>query len=196
MIPEIVAIGDSLTQLGSSLEFTGWVLRLQQDQQRKRMVTNHGYSGYTTKWIKRILPKILQNTRNPVLYTVFLGANDACLTGTQTVSVDDYYQNLKEIIATLCDVPVILITPPPVVDGPCRINENTIKYRNTCIRIAQELTIPLVDTWNFITEECLCDGLHFNELGNRKFYDAIVAKINELLKPTEFYFMDWKLIKE
>jgi lysophospholipase L1-like esterase len=196
---EIVLIGDSITQFGSSLDYTGWVLLLTQKQLRKRQVLNHGYSGYNTAWIKQILPQILHSSQRPKLYTLFLGANDACLYGTQKIELKDYKQNLIDIITMLGSVPVILITPPKVCRplDDIRTSENTNRYRQECMVVGSIFkNCTVVDTWDFIDESCLCDGLHFNELGNLRLFERVETVIDHILGVGSYFFSDWKDISK
>lgn len=68
--------------------------------------------SYSPAWLKK--------TRS-ALQTVFLGANDACLSGSpseQYVPLEKYISNLEEILSHPMvkeqDPRLILITPPPV----------------------------------------------------------------------------------
>lgn len=192
---EIVLIGDSITQFGSSVEYTGWVLLLTQKQLRKRQVLNRGYSGYNTGWIKQFLPQILQTVHRPKLFTIFLGANDACRFGVQKIELKDYRQNLIDIIGMLGSVPIILITPPKVCrpDDDIRVSEHTNLYRKECKNVGALFeNCTVLDTWEFIDESCLCDGLHFNAAGNAALFAHLDPLIDEILGEGSYFFPDWK----
>jgi len=130
--------------------------------------------------------------KQPILMTIFLGANDASLpdgeSKGQYVPLEEYEQNLREMIQELkqgfplCEY--ILITPPPVdnkrISITSRTNDNTGKYAKTCIKLANELHIPSIDFWTSMQdkkEELLVDGLHFNTKGNLAAHKLILQSI-------------------
>jgi len=100
-------------------------------------VLNRGFSGYNTRWSLLALKQLLAkgdavgynvSDGSPALYTLFLGANDAALQGTQTIEqhvpLDEYRRNLQAIVEALkvnaaqekgtSPPAMILITPPPL----------------------------------------------------------------------------------
>uniref|UniRef100_A0A8D2HL79 Isoamyl acetate-hydrolyzing esterase 1 homolog n=1 Tax=Urocitellus parryii TaxID=9999 RepID=A0A8D2HL79_UROPR len=85
------------------------------------------HSGYNTRWAKIILPRLIRkgnNLDNPVVVTIFFGANDSALKDEnpkQHIPLEEYVANLKSMVQYLksVDVPehrVILITPPPLCE--------------------------------------------------------------------------------
>jgi lysophospholipase L1-like esterase len=91
-------------------------------------VLNRGFSGYTTRSNKLILPRLLQNDNHPkgsiVAATILLGSNDsedACVADSRNVPVVKYRENLKNICRQFKDVGVsfdrqVLITPPAMIE--------------------------------------------------------------------------------
>lgn len=79
--PNFILIGDSITQ--KSFSVGGWGAAFSNTYQRKVDVLNRGYSGYNSRWLIKIIDKVLPNDLNKsiLLATVFLGANDAALEG-------------------------------------------------------------------------------------------------------------------
>ena len=136
--PRFILFGDSITQ--QSFRVGGWGARLANTYERTADLINRGYSGYNTRWIMRLLPRIFPaGGEAPSLVTVCLGANDAVrpppipgtpltddsgrpLAGRQHVPLEEYRANLVEIVACArrCGgggARVLLITPPPVDEG-------------------------------------------------------------------------------
>lgn len=78
--PYWVILGDSLTQ--RAFEPSGWGAAVANQYARSIDVLNRGYGGYNSRWVLRILPRILPDTlaqEPPQLLTLWLGANDAVL---------------------------------------------------------------------------------------------------------------------
>ncbi len=86
---------------------------------------NRGFSGYTTRISKHIISDILAEASYPQrsLYAavVLLGTNDSVLKDVddRAVPVDEYKENLKEIISEIekQGVPrerILLVSPPPI----------------------------------------------------------------------------------
>ena len=113
MRPSIILLGDSLAQFAFGRDGeVGWAGLLAQAYQRRADCFNRGFQGYTSKdIITHVFPDIFQpesaeddNFEDvPVLFwTIILGANDAALAaGRQRVPLDDFAQNLDEIISTI-----------------------------------------------------------------------------------------------
>ena len=126
--PKFILFGDSITQ--QSFRLGGWGARLANTYERSADVINRGYSGYNTRWIMRLLPRVFPASGEaPSLVTVLLGANDAArpppIPGCPLT--DDagrpfagrQHVPLEEIVACArrCGgggARVLLITPPPV----------------------------------------------------------------------------------
>jgi isoamyl acetate esterase len=187
-VAKILLLGDSLTQLA----FEGWGAQLANVYQRRADVVNRGCSGYTTAFYSR-LP--LPNLSNVCLVTIFFGANDASLEAENPhhyVSVQDYSQNLKDLIAKVNEAynspRILLITPPPLdheqrlvfqkqrygdlATGVLeRTTENTKLYAEACAAVAAETKLPCLDLFEAMMAvpdygRFLCDGLHFSGAGH------------------------------
>ena len=65
--------------------------------------------------------KTIHDPSKTLFVTIFLGANDSAKFGAQFVPVEEYLANVNAIIQTIHavdeNIPVILITPPPVSDN-------------------------------------------------------------------------------
>lgn len=101
------------------------------------------------------------------------GTNDAALDNERTVSLEDYINNLDQIVSALVasDSPqytpharLILITPHPVVEGmrakdtPVKLDrEHTRKYKDACLVVGKEWAIKsdkvqTLDLWKLLVE--------------------------------------------
>ena len=143
--PSIVLFGDSLTQQGFGTHGTiGWASLLASDYARRADVLNRGYSGYNTKMALQVWPSIRtvfgrsSDASSSVLFTtVFFGANDAVVPGTQQhVPLNEYRDNIETIVDNMQSAwtqqqqqqakdddresrithqkVIFLVTPPPV----------------------------------------------------------------------------------
>ena len=90
--PNILFLGDSLTQFGYSVEGS-WVSILSDVLQAKCDVINRGLSGYNTKTYRYFLPDIVTPdiVKRNVATFVLLGANDSVMPiMDQHVCLEDY----------------------------------------------------------------------------------------------------------
>eukprot|EP00899_Mesostigma_viride_P008208 jgi/Mesvir1/17389/Mv08688-RA.1 len=174
--PRIVLFGDSITQF--SFRPSGWGNLLSEYYERKADVVCRGYSGYNTRWAKHMLPKLFPPYKGsppaqPLIATVFFGANDAAMPDGDSarahVPLAEYKDNLRHIVADIKasgdgSTLVILIAPPPVdvvarrkyalqlygdkASGlPDRTNPVTGTYADACREVAAQLGCPVVDLW-------------------------------------------------
>lgn len=202
-VAKILLLGDSLTQLA----FEGWGSILANVYQRRADVVNRGCSGYNTEFYSRLPLPDLPNS-NVCLVTIFFGANDASLESENPhhyVSVPDYSQNLKALIARVqskYNSPrILLITPPPLdheqrfayqikrfgdkATGVLeRTTENTQLYAQACNTVAAETNLPCLDMFAAMSAvpdygRFLCDGLHFSAAGHDFVAACILRAIQE-----------------
>ncbi|KAK3035337.1 hypothetical protein RJ639_034045 [Escallonia herrerae] len=177
MRPQIVLFGDSITE--QSFRAGGWGASLADTYSRKADVVNRGYGGYNTRWALFLLHHLfpLSSATPPVVATIFLGANDAALSGRtserQHVPTEEYKENLRRIVRHLKECSptmlLVLITPPPVdevgrkeyarslygdkaMEMPERTNQVTGVYAKQCIELAKELDLPSIDLWSKMQE--------------------------------------------
>ena len=83
-------------------------------------------SSFSSTWLKPDFESIIQRAKEPyapptLLFTIFLGANDACLPPAGAhVPLERYEENLREFVETILteeamtDTKIVLITPPPI----------------------------------------------------------------------------------
>eukprot|EP01018_Ginkgo_biloba_P009752 Gb_07780 [translate_table: standard] len=208
MRPQFVLFGDSITR--QSFQLGGWGAALADRYCRKADVVLRGYDGYNTRWALFLLVKIFPpSCKPPLVVTVFFGANDAALPGRNRellhVPLTEYKENLQHIIAHLkkCSdsMLIVLITPPPIdengrrlyaratygenaVELPERTNEVTGAYAKTCVAVANESGVPVIDIWSGMQEtlgwqeKYLSDGLHLTPAGNAVVFEEVLKILN------------------
>ncbi|KAI9598453.1 SGNH hydrolase-type esterase domain-containing protein, partial [Syncephalis fuscata] len=144
------------------------------------------------------------------LLIICLGANDAAIPPSgQHVPLTRYRENLKMLV-DLVQSPmsryyspktrVMLVSPPPLdeakwakqcnSDGKMldRKATTTQKYAETCVKLANELNVPVLDLHTMLLEKAaegssgtlgdyLIDGLHLGPLGNRVLFEGVVGVI-------------------
>lgn len=204
MRPIIAVFGDSLTQFGWGVNGqVGWVSLLASAYSRRADVVNRGFSGYNTRHVLEVLPRIFgeDNTdgKDPVLFcTVFLGANDAALPGEpQHVPLDEYRLNLGKIVTYIQarGIPLILLTPPPVDEArwmaewdtsmPDRRNDVSKKYGAVCREVAAAHDCDVLDVFEALGgngceySEHLSDGLHLSGSGNTLLYETLMQLVQD-----------------
>lgn len=202
----ILLLGDSLTQLG----WDGWVGTIANVYQRRADVINRGFGGYNTKWF--LLQSSAQESdiwsfSQVGLIVIFFGANDASdpiLNPRHHVPIPDYQENLRTIRRHCqehygSDVPIIFITPPPVVHSQRltyqiqRYGDNATgklernmalseQYASAAEEMATEVGVPCLNLWKAMQKDdgwkdFFTDGLHFSKTGNDFVAQALLKTI-------------------
>lgn len=206
---KILLLGDSLTQLA----WNGWASKLAHVYQRRADVVNRGMAGYNTAWFLRYAKQHEDDVfiDNVKLCVIFFGANDASdpeLNPRHHVPVPEYQQNLKSLIAKCRskygqDVPIIVITPPPVqheqriafqkqrygdkATGKLERNLHLSEaYASAAEQVANESNTLCINLWRDMQTDpqwdCFFyDGLHFSDDGNDFVGSAILDTIYDKL---------------
>ncbi|KAI8873524.1 SGNH hydrolase, partial [Ramicandelaber brevisporus] len=142
-----ILLGDSITQMGFSVEHGGWVAALSDYYQRRLNVLNRGSNGHTTRQARITTPQYLPAAGSPEaaktkLVTIFYGTNDATTEDCpQHVPETEYRQNMYTIIRLVHervpDAKIIVITPGPIVEtmleASTRKDANAKRY-GACIK--------------------------------------------------------------
>ncbi|KAJ4352329.1 uncharacterized protein N0V89_007677 [Didymosphaeria variabile] len=138
-LPQLVLFGDSLTEwsFDSSTQGFGWYLS--DWYKGKAEIVNEGYAGYTSEHVKaeftRLIKKLTIVEAPPtLLFTIFLGANDACFVGeTEYVPLPQFSDNIRSFVEEilnqdkLSSAKIVLITPPPInVPEPLPIDDESL----------------------------------------------------------------------
>ncbi|KAL6717055.1 hypothetical protein ACLMJK_004969 [Lecanora helva] len=126
--------------------------------------------GYNTSQALLALPGFMPRPEQAQLrfFTVFFGANDACLPGSssnQHVPLERFKQNLRDIVkhpsVIAQDPRIILVSPPPVneyrleetdllegLTDPRRTAEHTKQYADATREVGAELGLHVLDIWS------------------------------------------------
>ena len=213
---QILAFGDSLTQLGSDTATAGWVAQAQNLCSGKVDILNRGFSGYTTRYCKLVLPQLTVDWSNIIFVTVFLGTNDAELPDdpdTGNVPISEFTANLREIVKYVLErgVPadrIILITPPPVNEvkwlelykRKVRSNELTKIYTETVVAVAAESGTHIVQLYSKIMAmpnwtSFLIDGLHLSQDGNQLLFEEVSKIVSPVIDKMPPCFPTWREIE-
>lgn len=200
MYKQIVALGDSLTQLGADIRTAGWVAQIQNTCTGKIDILNRGLSGYTTRYVRIVLPQLKIDWNEVLFVTILLGSNDSCIPDqaeSRNVPISEYTINLREIInyvlaQGIAPERIILITPPPVdevrEEEICKTrrhtNDLTKIYAETVTALAAEAGTKLIHLYAQMMsipnwKSFLSDGLHLSRDGNQLLYE----EVNKLIAP-------------
>ncbi|KAI9862092.1 MAG: hypothetical protein M1813_004867 [Trichoglossum hirsutum] len=175
--PKFVLFGDSLTERSFDTDNNGFGAALQNHYSRRvdvvnRVLTHAVQNRYNTRWLIPYFEKFMRLLEEaqlppPLLFVIFLGANDAVLPRfSQHVPLPEYEANLRYYVDTLLAHPmtkgtkIVLITPPPI-DIPPSDDED-------------EFDIPVVRAQ--LTSEDL-DGPGYRTYLNKKMYAEKVMEI-------------------
>jgi len=126
-LPKLILFGDSLTQWSFYSEDSkglGDVLTTR--YAGRATIENEGRAGYCSTWLLPHFDSIIQRVRQqetqpPLLFTIWLGANDACPPEYRPhVPLDKFEANLRYFVDTILaeekmgTTKVVLIAPPPI----------------------------------------------------------------------------------
>ncbi|KAF2829144.1 SGNH hydrolase [Ophiobolus disseminans] len=128
-LPEFVLFGASMTEwsFDEKTQGIGWFLRTRYDGKVK--VLNEGQAGYTSTRLQSDFARIIDRATSPsapqtLLFTIFIGANDACFIGAKEfVPFPTFCGNIRAYVETILtedamgDTKIVLIAPPPI-NGP------------------------------------------------------------------------------
>ncbi|KAH7089016.1 SGNH hydrolase-type esterase domain-containing protein [Paraphoma chrysanthemicola] len=125
-LPEFILFGDSLTEWGFDPTTLGYGHHLEKMYAGKARVVNEGQAGYTTTSLASDFARIIDRATSPsaaptLLFTILLGANDACIIGeTEYVPWHTFSANIRNFLETILtqdamsETKIVLITPPPI----------------------------------------------------------------------------------
>ncbi|WP_058486237.1 SGNH/GDSL hydrolase family protein [Defluviitalea phaphyphila] len=210
----IVALGDSLTYGHGVPKNVNYVERLEKFMPQyfpniSWHIYNSGVSGDTTREALKRLEKDVLNYHPNIVFILF-GSNDSAMNDKQFRSLEEYENNLREIITKIkkhnnrtglnkCIPIPILITPPPVIEeirSPIRTNNRLKQYGYIVKTLAKEYHCPLIDFFSHVIEnenykELISeDGLHLSKKGYDLLYDLIFSELTKLIN-YEGVLKDW-----
>ncbi|KAH9882092.1 hypothetical protein J1614_001264 [Plenodomus biglobosus] len=135
-MPEIVLFGASMVQWSFKKETKGLGWFLEKTYKGKANVLNEGQAGYTSTRLKSDFDRIITRATSPnapptLLFTIFLGANDACIIGdTEYVPWPDFEANIRMFVETILtqdamsNTKIVLIGPPPINGSSSAIDDS------------------------------------------------------------------------
>lgn len=206
--PFALLLGDSLTQRAFDVAERGWAAQLSDWYSRRMDVVNRGFSGYNSRWVLHILPRVLRevSAREGLdcrLVTLWLGANDAVVPAArQYVPLDEFKRNIERILATVSvtfpQALLVLLTPPPanteawashrtVQHVPLdREPGRSAEYAQAVREVASSAKVALVDVHaKFGGEDgseaapfLIDDGVHLGPKGS----DVVIKSILDVVK--------------
>jgi len=126
-LPKIILFGDSLTEWSFYSKHSKGIGDVLTTRYAGRAtVENEGRAGYSSTWLLPHFDSLIQRVRQqetqpPLLFTIWLGANDAGLPEYRPyVPLDKFEANLRYFIDTILaeekmhTTKVVLIAPPPI----------------------------------------------------------------------------------
>lgn len=125
-LPEFILFGDSLTEWSFDEDTRGFGWHLRQRYAGLVDVVNQGQAGYTSTRLKSDFDRIITRATSPnapptLLFTIFLGANDACIIAdTEYVPWPDFEANIRMFVEkiltqdAMSNTKIVLIGPPPI----------------------------------------------------------------------------------
>ncbi|KAJ4985842.1 GDSL-like Lipase/Acylhydrolase [Stagonosporopsis vannaccii] len=125
-LPQFILFGDSLTEWAFEEENTGFGWFLENKYRDKVDVRCEGMQSFTSTDLLPDFDRIITQATAPdapqtLLFTIFLGANDACFFGKEEyVAMPSFEANIRKFVDTILDheklrdAKIVLITPPPI----------------------------------------------------------------------------------
>lgn len=188
----------------------GWSDLLREAFSRRADVINRGFVGYNTKWfLEQGCHTLFSQNLGEPLFCVLMITNDTAdpskNPNNQGVPLEDYAANLQTIIKGLLKAcsRVILCSPPPIhrekyiawrqampssagatVEAlEDRTAERNGIYAAEAAKVAKELQVPFVDTFNAfggvaVDPALLSDGLHLSSKGDQLMLRLVLDCVN------------------
>eukprot|EP00127_Corallochytrium_limacisporum_P004158 Clim_evm103s157 gene=Clim_evmTU103s157 len=210
---KLFLLGDSITQ-----EHNNWATLLGDYLRRRSDLINRGLSGYNSRWLRLLMPKLLSPFKlhdEKCAAIILLGANDSGNPerSEQSVPLNEFVSNLEtmvdDLVAGGIKASAILImgcSPPnPELCAKGHTVDGTHEYCKAAIDVAAKKATHSLDLFQVWQERFpnsfstgLRDGLHLNQAGNQAIYDAVLPIVQkweqEGILPQEMIIPDWKVI--
>ncbi|XP_015792258.1 isoamyl acetate-hydrolyzing esterase 1 homolog isoform X2 [Tetranychus urticae] len=188
---KVILIGDSITQGAFFADGGCWGTMLANNLQRISDVIARGFSGYTTRSVRAILPDILtkDDYEKAACFVILLGSNDCY---DNYIPKEQYKDNLNWIINYIRSQGVstdkiILMTPPVYhhqdaakAQGypPNMAERHPEGFANISRKVAEELQVEVLDLYSITknhpdSRSLLYDGLHPNKAGAKVIFDSL-----------------------
>jgi len=190
-LPQVLIIGDSIS--------IGYFKPLQERLKGVAVVShNQGNAQHTANGLKR-LNEWLGDTRWDVIhfnhglhdlkYVDARGRNTSVETGKQQIPIDQYEQNLDEIVKRLIKTGAKLIfaTTTPVPDGTgIRAKGDAVIYNLAAERVMNKHGVPINDLYSFalprLKEIQREQNVHFNPKGSELLAEQVAKSILKALE--------------
>lgn len=206
--PHIIVTGDSIAQLSFKSGGYGSLLadrvshfpvkNTEADDVKyagKLDVLNRGMGGYqSTQLVHKLQTDLIAPGADVKLFLIHIGTNDSAIGALQSITVQTYISNLKQIISHIrtnhSSSRIILLTPSTLDPKTCtefedtfqiplplrspRLPGNTLRYVDACIKLGLEEHVPVVDCFRLHqkvldeggkTKDLFDDGLHYSAQG-------------------------------
>jgi lysophospholipase L1-like esterase len=204
MWKKLIVIGASNVEYGFS-EQGKWVSMLSDALSRRCDVINRGFSGFTSRHLRIILPTILKEFKagDICAVTILLGTNDSAQS-VNHVPLDEYARLMREMIELMLKhgVPsdkIVIMTPPlrkyfqlPRTEGA----EDPIEeYAASCIHLARDCNVSCFDLRSLMKadgrpiDEYFVDSVHFSEYGSTLLFKGLMQVLEKLFAK---YDLDFK----
>lgn len=190
-LPQVLIIGDSIS--------IGYFKPLQKRLKDIAIVShNEGNAQHTAYGLKR-LNEWLDDTRWDVIhfnhglhdlkYVDARGRNTSVETGKQQIPIDQYEQNLGEMVERLkkTGANLIFATTTPVPDGTgFRAKGDAVIYNRAAERVMKQHGVPINDLYSFalprLKEIQRDSNVHFNPNGSELLAEQVAKSILKILE--------------
>ncbi|GBN71609.1 Isoamyl acetate-hydrolyzing esterase 1 [Araneus ventricosus] len=218
--PKIVLFGDSLVQFSFDPTSSPWAALLATRFQRVADVITRGFSGYTSRSARIILPRIFypENILDVEAFVIFFGTNDSSGKDDAPqyhVPVEDYSENLEEMIKYLESIglkkdKIILMTPGPYHGEkflkwceeigrtfPSKDEKIVPEYVEACLNVAKKHNLESINLYEEMKKDedwprFLIDGLHFTSDGATLIYELLKPILEKKIDASEMLMPDWR----
>ncbi|CAL1278321.1 unnamed protein product [Larinioides sclopetarius] len=228
--PKIVLFGDSQVQVrffsvvANSRAFdpssSPWGALLATKFQRVADVITRGFSGYTSRSGRIILPHIFnrENISDVEAFVIFFGSNDSSGkldASPYYVPIEEYSENLEEMIKYLQSIglrkdKIILMTPGPFHaekflkwcqemgrDFPVKDEKLVPEYVKACLGVAKKHNLDSVNIYEEMKKHedwprFLIDGLHISPDGAELTYELLWPILKKKIDPSEMLLPYWR----
>jgi len=216
ILQKLYLIGDSNTQ--QAFCDNGFASRLADEYIRKCDVVNRGYSGYTSRHLKVMLPTLLAEANTSIhVATLLIGSNDAVpeQEDDRHVPLDEYRTNIENMLTQLknSNIKYIFLLSPPPLNGPawaekCLTTKNitttfstdhVAPYASICKELACKHDVKHIDLYNDMLKfpdwkDYFYDGLHFSDKGNSYVFTRLKEHFDSIFEDVEMAYPDWKTL--
>lgn len=183
-LPRVLLIGDSIS-IGYTLSVRE---KLQGEANVHRIPTN---GGPTIRGLESI-DSWLGDSKWDVIHFNW-GLHDLRImedTGKQQVTLDEYKQNLEQLVERMKQTDATLIwcstTPVPPVSTPARSEDDVLAYNAAAREIMQRHDVIISDLHGYalprMKEIQLPDNVHFHDEGSAVLAEHVAAAIRKALK--------------